>query len=515
MSEAPVQAEEAAADPAILRRSLERVGEVTVRETHGSTIFLVGDRVFKLRKPVHFDYVDLRSAGARAQASRRDLELGQALAPGIVLGSRSVVPSADGTGYVIAPADASGAIDHVVEMRRYDDADTMRGRLGRQALTLMQARAVGVVLAEFHRGAKQIPSGVDHREVVDRNFEALLPLAGGVLGAIEWLALQRFASAFLIGWADVLKARAAAGAVVDGHGDLRAEHVLIEGERVRIVDRLEIDPLRACDVADELGTLLADLEDLGAPAEVGRAVLAGYREAGGMPQPDALTAFFGAYRAQMRAKVTLLRAAQLTGDAAASATEHALGLLRLSRHLGWRARGPLLLLVTGPAASGKSTLAAALAEASGFRVLSSDAIRREADGASGDDYSLAARARVYGELARRAGDGRPAIIDATFGEPALRRAFDDGVEQHGVEPPLVIECHAPVGERVARATLRAAAGTSDSDAGADEAQAQAATFTSVNPPGGQLWIDTLAPIAMQVDTVSSWLDSLLATGRTT
>src|SRR5690606_10986878 len=93
------------------------------------------------------------------------------------------------------------------------------------------------------------------------------------------------------------------------HGDLRAEHVL-PGPPTRIVDRLEFSrALREIDVADELAFLAMDLTALGAP-EAARTLIAAYRQAGGDPGDDALIAFHAVYRAQVRAKVALLRAAQ-------------------------------------------------------------------------------------------------------------------------------------------------------------------------------------------------------------
>ena len=103
----------------------------------------------------------------------------------------------------------------------------------------------------------------------------------------------------------------------------------------------------------------------------------------------------------------------------------------------WRARGPLVLAISGPPASGKSTLAAELARRSGLPVLSSDAIRKEQSGASrptrrapGSAYDPVARERrLRGARPPRAGGGVPAdgvIVDATFGEPSLREAFLTG-----------------------------------------------------------------------------------------
>jgi aminoglycoside phosphotransferase family enzyme/predicted kinase len=470
---------ESCADPAVLRRSLARDGEeVVVRRTERSIVFLVGGRAYRLPRPTY---------------PRHEADLNATLAPGIVLGTRAVVPCEEGTGYLLAEADDSRAIDHVVEMRRFDQGHTMSALIQRDALTLQQAGDLGARLAPFHRGAKPQRRSIDYRALIDRNFEALLPLVNDLVPNLEGLMLQRFAAAFLLDWADVLKARATAGSVVEGHGDLRAEHVLFESGEVLIIDRAEPDSL-VVDVADDLGFLLMDLGDLSGAPDAGDAVLAGYQRAGGAAQPEALLAFFGAYRAQVRAKVALLHAAQPGVDARAQ-QERARGLLALSRRLGWRARGPLLLLVTGPPAAGKSTLAAALGRASGLPVLSADVVRGEHRGGSpADDTDR--RAAIYAELGRRAGLQRAVIVDAGFGDPVLNHAFREHLEAGGAAAPLVVECRAPAGVRDARAGAVRARVDAESDGAATH-----------------LAVDTGTPISLQVDEVTSWLDSLLADGR--
>ncbi len=500
------------ADVTALRRSLEAsAGPVVVHETHCSVVFLVEDRAFKLRKPVDFDFVDFRSSGARARACEREVELNAALAPGVVLGVRAVVPHDSGGGYELVDADDPRAVDHVVEMRRFDEADTMRQRAEHRTLTLDHASAIGARVAAFHRDAEVSRGGVDYRALVDRNFEALLPALDGLITLAERLALQRFAAAFLLEWSVVLTARAATGHVLDGHGDLRAEHVLLEPEGVLIVDRLEYDELRMLDVADELAFLLMDLAELPSGEAVGEAVLAGYQAAGGGAPPASLIAFFGAYRAQVRAKVALLRAAQPGVDARALRAQ-ARRLLALSRRLGWRARGPLLLLVTGPPGSGKSTLATALGDSSGLPVLSSDLIRRQQP-STVDSYTLAERAGVYRELARLADPLEAVIVDATFGEVDLQRAFTDTLSGGLGAVTLAIECRAPHEVRITRAQTRK---DSASDAGSAVARVLGDRFLGITglDEDARLAIDTEAPLAMQVDEVASWLDALLAGGRT-
>jgi len=349
-----------------------------------------------------------------------------------------------------------------------------------------------------------VREALDHQATFRRNLDALLPLMADNMGDRDLKGLQRFGDAFLSGWREVLWARPHLEQVVDGHGDLRAEHVLLEGDGVRIVDRIEWDSLRRVDIADDLAFLLMDLESHDGAAFTA-SVLDGYVRGGGLPPPAALLAFFGAYRALVRAKVAALQAAPGAAD------EDSAKLIGLARRLSWRARGPLVLLVTGPPAAGKSTLARALADVSGLALLSSDDIRTEGLGRA-PGYGEAERATVYRRLAEGAQRYAAVIIDATFGDFDLQSAFTTAL---GTERPLlVVDCLAPRVVRIARADARYKAGGSASEAGPSVADMLGDRFQTI-PSGlvnSRRVVDTQTPVDEQVDAVEAWLDARLAQG---
>jgi len=492
------------ADPHLLADSLAALtGEpVEMRSTHMSWIVLTAEHAYKLKRPVLLDFADMRDPQIRAASCRRELALNDVLAPGLGIAVRAIVPGPDG--YVLADDDDPRAIDHVIEMHRYDEGRTMRSLLERGRLTPAQARATGRCLGAFHRASAPLRVPIDEQARFAANAQGLRALLVDPALVRQVDGLERFARAFATAWGDVLAARRSKGCIVDGHGDVRAEHVLLDEDgSVRIVDRLDIDDLRRVDMADDLAFLVMDLESHDGEGFVGD-VLEGYAEGGGAVPPTALLAYFAAYRALVRAKVSLLPEAA-GGDRSGP-------LVALARASAWRARGPVLLLVTGPPASGKSTLAEALGHAGAIPVLSSDAVRAEHPSLG---YGDAARASIYRELARRAGSEGSFVVDATFGEPGLQDAFFRAIAAHPQRVTLTIECEAPAELRLARAEARHG-GEDDhlSDAGADVARELGERFVSV--PGsrtdGRLVVDATTPVEDQLDAIEAWLDQRLSAG---
>ena len=199
-------------------------------ETHISWVFLTADRALKVKKPIAFPFLDYRDPVRRRELCEEELRLNRRLAPDLYLGVRGLVP--DDGGWVLTDPGDPAAVEWAVEMRRFDERDTLAARVAAGTARPELVAEVGALLAEFHRAAERVPAG--HGALIaasiDENFDALAEAEAIATGELR--AARRFAAAFLAAAGESLQRRAAAGLVRDGHGDLRAEHVVL-GERSR------------------------------------------------------------------------------------------------------------------------------------------------------------------------------------------------------------------------------------------------------------------------------------------
>lgn len=467
---------EAMLDPAFYSH---RPDSVDLRETHISWVFRAGPLAYKVKKPVVLPFLDYGTAARRGEMCEEEVLLNRRLAPDLYRRVVSIVPS--GEGYALSEDDDPVAVDYAVEMEAVDEERSLEALDAAGILSASDVEAAGRLLARFHAAAQIIhcPRALSASLApVTEILTTLRAVGEGLVDQARVRAAVEFTDAFLVRHRAEMERRAAAGRIRDGHGDLRAEHVIVPfGKVPYIYDCIEFDPrLREIDVAADLAFLVMDLVRLGRP-ECAHDLLATYRAAGGDPGDDPLVSFYAAYRAWVRAVVACERARELDDDSDTKAhlEEEARNLVDLGHRLAWRARGPFLLVVCGLAASGKTTLAERLAAISGRPHLSSDLVRKRRAGIAPTDrgdaglYAREAREEIYRELGREAAarlrNGEGVIVDATFHREAERFAFGKGMGE-GPCAPTVIECKAPAALLMRRADARQEAGRDPSDAGA-------------------------------------------------
>jgi predicted kinase len=328
-------------------------------------------------------------------------------------------------------------------MRQLPDAASMTGLLSNNKLDSTDIDLLARVLDQFYRRA---PTGVDiniHgswqtvRKNCEENFSQTKEFAGSLIDRRIYQIIKSATRSFLRRRKALFDGRVRANKIREGHGDLRAGHVYFTEDGIQIIDCIEFNQrFRCSDIVSELAFLAMDLDFVGYP-HIASLLLEAYLRHSGDGDVMVLMNFYKCYRAFVRAKVNCLRLKQgeLAEEEAAGLSHQTMQYVELAYQYALLFSHPTVWVVCGMIASGKSTIAAALADALQIRTLSSDVVRkklfgrqarefRDADFGEGI-YSEEATALTYGKLLRQAQQeidrGNSVILDASFSRIHQRR----------------------------------------------------------------------------------------------
>ncbi|MBY0320835.1 MAG: hypothetical protein K2X72_19070 [Reyranella sp.] len=269
-----------------------------------SWVFLAGDKVLKLKKPVRFPYLDFSTVEKRRAGCLAELSLNRRLAPDVY---DEVVPiTRSPAGLTIG--GCGEVVDWLVVMRRLDESDSLEHALRSRTLEVRELEPLIATFGRFYRRAARV--AVPPALLVSRWYRNqaenrhILLRPGCPLPVPVVRFVDRMQTEFLARRGDLLAARARHGQIVDGHGDLRPEHIWL-GPPVRIIDCLEFNrQLRAVDPLDELAYLCLECDRLGGKRQ------AAYIKARSMQVlrddvSDELFTFYRCYRATLRARLAV------------------------------------------------------------------------------------------------------------------------------------------------------------------------------------------------------------------
>ena len=282
----------------------DRPSRVEVIETHFAWVFLTDARAYKLKKASHLRGADWRTPEAREHACREELELNRQFSPSIYLGVEPLVATAGGL-RIGGPGVPS---DWLLVMRRLDKRRMLDAVLAAHALTPADIDAVLRFLVHFYKSRSPLPFSPETylRRVAARMEEAINALRhrGAGLAASDIERLARTLRAAFDSLRPRLAARATGHHIVEGHGDLRAEHIWL-GPPVLIIDALEVyADLRMLDTAEEIAMLALDCESHGAGWEA-EYLRERYRNLAADSCGDELFEFYMALRGITRAKLAI------------------------------------------------------------------------------------------------------------------------------------------------------------------------------------------------------------------
>jgi aminoglycoside phosphotransferase family enzyme/predicted kinase len=489
-------------------------GEVQLVETHISWVFLTGEYAYKVKKQVHFNFVDFSTLERRAHYCEEEVRCNRSFSPELYVGVVTINQDDEGRYHVAGPGRV---VEWAVKMRQFPGAQQLDNLLAAGTLEAPTMRRFGLDLADQHAQLPRLKGDDDEvdtrvRKPVLDNFRTLGPLRASrrhesLLNRLEAdsrSAFQRLRPQFVRRLRD--------GFTRECHGDLHLSNLVVLGERVRAFDCLEFNAnLRWIDTASDVAFLLMDCAVRG-HQDLGYAFLDGYLTRSADYEGTVLAAFFQVYRSLVRAKVAALQLEELT-ESPDESTDQQL-IERLALHLRWaderlHRKPGMLLLMCGLSGSGKSYLAERLVPQLPAVRVRSDVLRKARAGidsqarsnspVDGGLYSQHQTQSVYAEMLRVTealiGAGENVLVDATFLDRGWRSKFRAAARRLG-SGCVIVHCEAPQLVLEDRIRDRAREPENVSEAGLEVLQSQLKRFDAITPEEPSVVVDTQAPLEM-------------------
>ncbi|MFL5666822.1 MAG: AAA family ATPase [Ktedonobacteraceae bacterium] len=451
-------------------------------QTHASAVLLTPELVYKLKKPKNFGFFDYSTPTLRRHFCEQEVLLNLRLAPQVYLGVAPVLACPGGRfcfGPTFHPGDVPlpGAslpdgevVDFAVVMVRLPDEATLESRLRAGTAPPSLLADIARYVATFHRTAQtdEYIASFGSLNVIrdnwEENFEQMKPYIDRTLEATTYHRIVEYVHSFLKERSPLFASRVRDGHIRDCHGDLRLQHVYILDEkhelarqlpRLAILDSIEFNErFRYSDVASEIAFLAMELDAAGRP-DLSRVFIDRYVAETGDDVLREVLPFYACYRACVRGKVLSFQLddPEVPEIQREAAQQQAASLFELAAHYAHSPTRPIVILIGGLMGTGKSTVALALQQSLGWKLFSSDSVRKRlaavdpteprADAFGQGLYSSEWTRRTYDglrvEMSTALSNGHSVLLDASFVHRPNRQAIAGEAIAHGADV-LFVEC---------------------------------------------------------------------------
>lgn len=277
-------------------------------ETHISLLFMTGNYVYKVKKPVDFGFLDFTSLEKRKFFCDQEVKLNRRLSPTIYLGVERITKE----GGQMVWGGSGELVEYAVKMKQIPEEFLMDKLIERRQVTSKMIERVSARLVQFYFTAEtndRIKSFAKPERVkqdTDENFKQTEKYIEVTIPRRVYEEVKNKTDDFFRMKEKLFYQRIASNRIRDCHGDLRLEHIFW-GDEISIFDCIEFNErFRYTDVAADIAFLAMDLDCHNREDLSEHLIRAYVGESGDFELMEVLD-FYKCYRAYVRGKVESFR----------------------------------------------------------------------------------------------------------------------------------------------------------------------------------------------------------------
>jgi len=430
-------------------------------ETHISYVFIKGDYVYKMKKDVNFGFLDFTLSQYRRSYCYLEKELNERFSKGVYLDLLKVARK--NKSFEIVPiTNTLPTVEYLIKMKKIDDKDFFSAKLTNGQIGVDRAFDIGKQIAGlFKKINTDFETAKDNGsyEVIKKNcienFDQTAVYVGKFISESDYNFIKKTTMKFLDENKDLFERRLEQGFIIDGHGDLRAEHVYFDGDEIGLIDCIEFNKrFRYNDVISDFVFLCMETDYLGY-IDISDSLLKGFLYVYNDDDSKRLVNFYKCYRAFVRFKVGcfMLDGKDESWELYSDKYNEVKRMADLSVSYALNSFNVKSLIFYGTIASGKSKNGKNFSHRYGAKYINSDHVRKDMSGINPTErvldgyneglYSESMSIKVYEKLADLAKGSlenqRMVIVDASFSK---KRYFEIFISKFSYMP-FKVKCFAP------------------------------------------------------------------------
>lgn len=271
-----------------------------------SVVFLTGDFVYKLNKPLNLGFLDFSTLEKRREQCEKEVKYNSLISPKLYLGVSTINESEEG---VISVDGVGKIIEYAVRMIQIDLDLTMDKLLIKKLINKDQIKMISRKIFDFHKVAPMNDkiASFGSLEIIrfnwDENFDQTKCFVPEIISQEDFDIIKLKIKEFVDNNETLFEGRIKRGMIKHCHGDFHSGNIFLDEDKIIIFDGIVFNDRFPCsDVISEVAFMAMDLDFYGY-TELSNVFVKEYQDLSNDPGIIYLLDFYKCYRAYIRGKI--------------------------------------------------------------------------------------------------------------------------------------------------------------------------------------------------------------------